>query len=93
MAYHLRLSDLANMSVEEKARELQRLTDAANNEPNGQRAVLDSRIRHYELRYEMTSAELLDRLSRNQIRETAEIADWLFLIQTRNPRVAGKAPA
>lgn len=81
------------MSVEEKERELRRLTDAANAQPNGQRAALDGRIRQLELRYEMTSEEMLGRLARGEIRETAEIADWLFLIETRAPRVARQTPA
>jgi hypothetical protein len=88
MAYSVRLADLANMSRADQEAMVARLTREAAAPRNGQRALLDSRIRRFELRYEMTSEQLLVGLREGTIRETAEIADWLFWIEARDGRVA-----
>ena len=82
MAYHVKLADLATMSRDDQERELAGLTRAAATR-NGQRAVLDSRIRRFELRYEMSSSQLRQGLQSGAVRETAEIAEWLFWVETR----------
>ena len=86
MAYHIKLADLANMSRDDQERELAALTRAAAKR-NGQRAVLDSRIRRFELRYELSSTQLRHALQSGAMRETAEIAEWLFWIDTREGTV------
>jgi len=83
MAYHVKLADLANMSRGHQERELAGLTRAATARA-GQGAVLDSRIRRFELRYEMSSSQLRQGLASGAIRETAEIAEWLFWVETRD---------
>ena len=86
MAYHIKLADLANMSRDDQERELAGLTRAAATR-NGQRAVLDSRIRRFELRYELSSSQLMAALRNASVRETAEIAEWLFWAETREGTV------
>ena len=90
MAYHIKLADLANMSRDDQERELAALTRAAARR-DGQRAVLDSRIRRFELRYEMSSSQLRGALRNGTLRETAEIAEWLFWIETREETVGRQA--
>jgi hypothetical protein len=83
MSYRLALADLANMSKPEVDRALGELVSAAKAPRNGQRAELDARIHHLELQYEMTSDEMRESLRNGRIKETAEIAHWLFLIRAR----------
>ena len=90
MAYHIKLADLANMSREDQERELASLTRAAAAR-DGRRAMLDSRIRRFELRYEMSSAQLAAALRAGTVRETAEIAEWLFWVETREASVGRQA--
>lgn len=41
------------------------------------------RVRRYESRYEISSAELPAALAANTIQETAEICDWIFWVKIR----------
>ena len=45
-------------------------------------AYLKSKVRSFEMRYEMSSAELLRVLEAGNQQETSEIAEWLFLLET-----------
>lgn len=42
------------------------------------------RVRRYESRYEISSAELPAALAANTIQETAEICDWIFWVKIRD---------
>ena len=86
MSYRLALADLANMSKPEADRALGELVSAAKAPRNGQRAELDARIHQLELEYEMSSDELRENLRNGQVKETAKIAHWLFLIRARDTR-------
>jgi hypothetical protein len=79
----IRLSDLRAMSDEERKATLARVSAEANAPMNGQVAMIETKIRAYEERYEMSSDELIERLKSNEQRETAEIADWLFWLSVR----------
>ncbi len=71
---------LLSLSDEDKAQAWSDLARGAR-EVNGEAlAYLRSRVRKFELRYEMTSEELLKALKEDRQRETAEIAEWLFLL-------------
>jgi hypothetical protein len=84
MRYHaLRLGDLQAMTPGERDSVLSQIAADAVAPTNGQLAVVNSRIRAFETRYEMSSTELLARLAKSEIRETADIASWLFLLQMR----------
>ena len=84
MAQHVRSADLALMSTEEREVVLGRLVDSAAGPRNGQRAEIEARIRRFELRYEVSSAELLKELAAGKRKETAEIAEWLFWLKVRD---------
>ena len=83
MSFRLALVDLAHMSKPEVDRALGELVSAAKAPRNGQRAELDARIHQLELQYEMTSEEMRENLRNGRLKETAEIAHWLFLIRAR----------
>lgn len=74
----LRLSDLDSMTESEREKALERLAAEASGPANGHFAVAEARVRAFEQRYEMTSAELLERLNSGAQKETAEVAQWLF---------------
>jgi hypothetical protein len=82
MAYSVKSSDLANMSEPERGQVLGALVNAALHETEAGDALLRERIREFELRYEMSSDEMRAEYSQGKVRETAEIAQWLFLLET-----------
>ncbi len=77
----LRLTDLANMTDAERTRALATLDTQPS--PAGRR------IKRYELRYEMTSAAMKRRVAEGQMKETAEVAEWLFWLNAQPNHVAG----
>lgn len=91
MAHTVRLADLRALSPAERQEVLSRLADDAAGPANGLSAAAVARIREYERRYEMTTVVLLERLGRGEIRETAEIADWLFWVNVQRSTGGEKA--
>lgn len=79
----LRIGDLQAMTPRERDGVLSQLASEAVAPTNGQLVAVNARIRSYEARYEMSSAQLLARLHKDEIRETAEIASWLFLLNVK----------
>lgn len=86
MAYRVKLSELANMPIADADRMLGELVRSARASRNGQRAVLDARIREFEIRYEMSSGDMRQRLCDGRLEETAEIARWLMALGARDNR-------
>lgn len=84
MSYHLRLSDLARMSLTDSDQALASLVQAAKNDRNGQRAELDARVREFELRYEMSSDVMRERLRSGELDEAAEIVRWLMTLSAHD---------
>jgi hypothetical protein len=83
MAHTVRLADLQALSPAERQEVLNRLAADAVGPANGLAAAAVARIRDYERRYEMTTAVLLERLGKGEVRETAEIAEWLFWVNVQ----------
>ncbi len=79
----IKLNALAALSEGEREQILAKLIHGARLPRNGQASALDARIRDYEIRFEMTSEELHQELRAGRLRETAEIAHWLFLLGAR----------
>lgn len=73
-------SALGHLSEQARLAELGALVENARTANGSASAYLEGRIRAFELQYEMTSADLLATLEAGQQRETAEIAEWLFLL-------------
>jgi DNA-binding transcriptional regulator YdaS (Cro superfamily) len=76
----LRLSDLTVLSETEQIHALTALTV----DPSPARA----QIRRYELRYEIPSEEMRRQVAAGQMKETAEIADWLFWLESQSNHVS-----
>jgi len=89
MGYTVPLRDLAGMTPAEENRVLTELVQAAKSRRNGQAAIIASRVRQFEQRYELTSEAMIERLKRGEMRETTEIAEWLFLLGVRNSTRSG----
>ncbi|HEX5724436.1 MAG TPA: hypothetical protein VFX98_03170 [Longimicrobiaceae bacterium] len=88
MPLSIRLNDLADMDETEREEALSSLVEAAKTNGAAGRAVLNARIRRFEERYEISSDEMLRRLASGEMKETAEIAKWLFLLNATRERVA-----
>jgi len=84
MAYHVKLSELANMPVADSDRVLGELVRSAKARRNGQRAILDARAREFEIRYEMSSDAMREGLRTGALQETADIARWLMTLAARD---------
>ena len=80
MALAVKLNELANLPASERAKAIERLANEAKGPVNGLAVAALARIRTFESRYEMTSEQLVERLRGGQMQETAEIAEWLFLL-------------
>ena len=80
---NIKLKTFYDMPAQERDRTLSELVRGASSPRNGQAAMLHARIREFEVRFEMASAELHQRLRDGIETETAEIAKWLFLLDTR----------
>jgi len=83
MGLSIRLADLYEMTAEERDEVLGRLVREAVAPANGQLSEVDARVRTFEQQYEMSSAELLERLRQGTQVETAEIAQWLFWLEVQ----------
>jgi deoxyribose-phosphate aldolase len=84
MKYKIKLSRLSDMSDSDRKDALTALVDAARVKTNGGVSALNARVKKFELRYEMSSEELKRKCAEGKIKETAEIAKWLFLLNTRD---------
>jgi len=88
MTQGMRLFDLAKLAESEQQVVVANLARSARaGGPPTNRMVLRARIRAFEARYEMTSAEMLRKFRAGEIRETADISKWLFLISVRDCHV------
>jgi len=81
MALAVRLKDLGSMTAAERAKAVERLAAEASGPVNGLAVAALTKIRTFESRYEMSSDQLIERLRSGQVHETAEIAEWLFLLR------------
>ena len=79
----LRLADLSTMSESARNDALSGLVRRATAAPNGQLAALDAEIRVFEVRHGMISSEMQAAFKVGTVQDTAEIAQWLFLLQLR----------
>ena len=86
MPVRIALNELGTMSPAELQAETATLMQASRQAEVKGTPSLDSRIRKFEVRYEMTSDELQTLLAEGDVRETAEIAEWLFLLDMRDLR-------
>lgn len=75
---------LRNMSEAERTRLLDAAFDSSPEPLANFLAVLDARLRVFEQRYELPSTALPEALASGELRETAEVSEWLFWAQLRS---------
>lgn len=78
MLHELSADTLSHLDDDAKREELSALVDAARHANGHATKHLRDRVRQFELRYEMSTDELLAALERGDQKETADIAEWLF---------------
>lgn len=83
MANAIRFADLKALGKTDRENAISGLMGEALAPVNGQAFVIKAKIQAYESRYEMSSAQLSERLKTNTFRETAEVSDWLFWLRVR----------
>jgi hypothetical protein len=76
----IRLSDLARLTAREQAEVLREMVADARTNGRHRRAIINSRIRGFEERYEISSDEMLRRLATGEMSETADVSMWLYLL-------------
>ena len=77
----LKLSKLEEMLKSARDLELSALVEAAKGPPKLNE--LNAEIHVFEVRYGMTSGEMCAGFKAGSVQDTAEIAQWLFLLQIR----------
>ena len=81
----VRMSDMHAMTEAERRMTLNDLADAAMAPRTAAQAkALDARLAEFEVRYEMSSADMLRGLADGKVRDTADIAKWAILARLRN---------
>lgn len=83
MNHSVRMSEFREMSEDQRAEAVNELVRTAFESPNGQTERLDTEIREFELRYEVSSERLIEELYEGVCTETADIARWLWLLDLR----------
>ena len=86
----MKLSEIMSGSSEEQDQKLGQLVQSAlAPDPEQlalQRKAIQARITSFERRYEMSSASMRQKLSRGEIKETADICSWLMLLKVTDAR-------
>jgi hypothetical protein len=75
---------LARMTDAERARVLEAAFADAPGALANYLAVLDARLRVFEQRYELPTSALPEAMASGQLRDTAEVSEWLFWAQLRS---------
>lgn len=83
MKHAVSFEELRNASPQDRERMLAEVGHAAGQPPNGEVERLDSEIREYERRYEVSSERMQRELAEGTRKETAEIASWLMRLRIR----------
>ena len=82
MLHQITSAALSQLGDAQKRDELSELVANARSANGSASAYLQGRIHAFEERYEMTSSELLRVVADGSQRETADIAKWLFLLNS-----------
>ena len=75
------LNQLMSMTPQERA---DMILDFRTRPRNGELEFLDDSINRMEVRYEMSSETMKQKLRSHEIRETADIGAWLMLLKARD---------
>lgn len=77
----IKLSDLANMSEDEKQQALHKLFNPTPDELKIQQDLLTQEIIEYENKYSMTSESMKFLIRSGQLRETEDHCRWLIVLK------------
>ena len=80
MLYRVKSAELALMSSAGKRQAVAELLAYSRSANGSASTYLSEQVRQFETRYEMTSADLKRKLQAQPELETADIAQWLFLV-------------
>lgn len=83
MPVTIRSADLSRMTPLERSEAMTAALEAPQELGRAYAVALDAKIRAYEARYELPTSALPAALASSQIRETAEVCDWLFWADVR----------
>lgn len=84
MRHVVSLADLTKMDQPRKDGTLDDLVRRARSgKPNGSLSAIDTQIRAFETRYEMSSDEMLVRFQSGKQPDTADISRWMMLLSVR----------
>lgn len=72
------MKDYATMSASQQSATLDAFVTGARSA--GSSAWIKSRIQRFEMRYEISSAEMITRVAAGEMDESGEVAEWLFLL-------------
>ena len=80
----VRTHELRGLPDQERERRLDELVERARAPRNWQASVLTDKIRELEVRYEIDSTDMLKRLARGEMTDTADVSRWLILLRARD---------
>lgn len=78
----LRFSELRDLSPRERRERIREFSQRPSR--NGGAAEVDQRIAEFESRYEKSSKTMREQFRTGNLRETAEIGQWLILLSVRD---------
>lgn len=82
MVYSIRSADLSNLGPEQRASVCDALAPTVPTKSG--LPLLEARIRRYEINHEISSAEMMRKVARGELKETADIARWRILLGLRD---------
>ncbi len=89
MTYSVRLSEFRKMNERQRADAVRRLARGAFESSSGPEAgEIDRQIDEYERKYGFDSRHLVKLLIEDELTETNEISDWLWLLNFRRERLS-----
>ena len=80
MGHSVKLADLRSLMPKDRDVLLEQFVAESVAPTNGQLNAVHARVRAFEAKYEMKSDDLVRCLEHQQMRETADIAQWLFCL-------------
>lgn len=80
----LSLSEFSNLPENQQQEKVTAFARAVCSPTNGELRSIADEIASYEIRYEMPSNVMQERLESGAIKETADICSWLMLLEVRD---------
>lgn len=75
----MKLHDYARLAPKQQADFRKEWVAASKKPPNGQISVVEAKLRAFEARYEMSTETMRIKFRLGELKDTAEISQWLIL--------------